>query len=164
MARLSRVERLATKLEIMTFMSTFPEHINTARPRVEAILLASKSTRQAKKFKKILEIILAFGNYMNSSKKGSAYGFRMSSLDNLSITKSSDKKTTIVHYIVDVVNSKYQDLKGFEAELKYIDKAAQFSLENIMTDVAELSKGMNLTVRELTARLNNPGVKTQRTQ
>lgn len=106
---------------------------------------------------------LAFGNYMNSSKKGSAYGFRMSSLDNLSITKSSDKKTTIVHYIVDVVNSKYPDLKGFESELKYIEKAAQFSLENIMTDVAEPSKGMNLTLRELNARQNTPGVKTQRT-
>merc|ERR1712107_476147 len=121
------------------------------------------STRNAKKFKKVLEIILAFGNYMNSSKKGSAYGFRMSSLDNLSITKSSDKKITIVHYIVDVVSAKYPDLKGFETELRYIEKAAQFSLENIMTDVSELEKGMNLTLKELTARQNTPNGKNQRT-
>merc|ERR1712038_141227 len=163
MLKLSKVERLPAKLEIMSFMSTYYEFLHAVRPRIESVFLASKSTRNAKKFKKILEIILAFGSYMNSSKKGSAYGFRMSSLDNLAITKSSDKKSTIVHYIVDVVNSKYPDLKGFEVELKYIEKAAQFSLENIVTDVAELSKGMNLTLKELAARQNTPGMKTQRT-
>merc|ERR1719471_2452703 len=140
MLKLSKVERLPAKLEIMSFMSTFYELLHAIRPRIDSICLASKSTRNAKKFKKVPEIILAFGNYMNSSKKGAAYGFKMSSLDSLSITKSSDKKTTIVHYLVDVVNSKYPDLKGFETELKYIE-----------TDVAELSKGMNLTLKELAA-------------
>ena len=164
MLKLSKVERLPAKLEIMSFMSTFYEYLHAVRPRIDSICLASKSTRNAKKFKKILEIILAFGNYMNSSKKGAAYGFKMSSLDSLSITKSSDKKTTIVHYLVDVVNAKYPDLKGFESELRYIDKAAQFSLENIMTDVNELEKGMNLTLKELNARQNAPPnpSKTQR--
>ena len=147
----TKVERLPAKLEIMSFMSTYYEFLHAVRPRIEAILLASKATRNAKKFKKILEIILAFGNYMNSAKKGSAYGFKMASLDNLTITKSSDKKTTIVNYLVDIVSAKYPELKGFEGELRYIDKAAQFSLENVMTDVNELEKGMKLTLRELEA-------------
>jgi len=47
-------------------------------------------------------------------------------------------------------------LKGFATELKCIDKAAQFSLENILTDVRELEKGMDLTKRELENRLNAP--------
>jgi len=162
--KLSKVERLPAKLEIMSFMSTYYEYLHAVRPRIEAIYLASKATRNAKKFKKILEIILAFGNYMNSAKKGAAYGFKMSSLDNLTITKSSDKKTTIVNYLVDVVAGKYPELKGFDVELRYIDKAAQFSLENVMTDVAELEKGMKLTLRELEARQNAPpnASKTQR--
>lgn len=164
MLKLSKVERLPTKLEIMSFMSTYFELLHGIRPRIEAIHLASKATRNAKKFKKILEIILAFGNYMNSSKKGSAYGFKMASLDNLTITKSSDKKTTIVNYLVDVVNSKYPDLKGFEGELRYIEKAAQFSLENVMTDVNELEKGMKLTLRELDARQNDGGANAYKTQ
>ena len=52
-----------------------------------------------------------------------------------------DKKQTLVHYLANLVNSKYPELKGFDSELKYIDKAAQFSLENILTDVRELEKG-----------------------
>merc|ERR1719270_725795 len=159
----TKVERLGTKLEIMSFMSTFFELLHAIRPRIDAVCLASKSTRNATKFKKILEIILAFGNYMNSSKKGSAYGFKMASLDNLSITKSRDKKSTIVHYIVEEVNKNYPDRKGFESELRYIEKAAQFSLENIMTDVHELEKGMRLTIKELEARQNTPSAKNART-
>ena len=122
MAKLAKVERLGPKLEIMSFMSTFFELAHAIKPRIEAVYLGSKSTRNSKKFQKILEIILAFGNYMNSSKKGSAYGFKLQSLDSLYITKSSDKKSTIVNYIVEVVNEKYKELKGFETELKYIDK------------------------------------------
>jgi hypothetical protein len=84
---------------------------------------------------------------MNSTKKGPCYGFRLQSLDSLSITKSSDKKQTLVHYLANLVNSKYPELKGFDSELKYIDKAAQFSLENILTDVRELEKGMFLVLK-----------------
>jgi len=29
----------------------------------------------------LIKVILAFGNYMNSSKRGAAYGFRLQSLD-----------------------------------------------------------------------------------
>ena len=83
---------------------------------------------------------------MNSTKKGPCYGFRLQSLDSLSITKSSDKKQTLVHYLANLVNSKYPELKGFESELKYIDKAAQFSLENILTDVRELEKGKKFEI------------------
>ena len=83
---------------------------------------------------------------MNSTKKGPCYGFRLQSLDSLSITKSSDKKQTLVHYLANLVNSKYPELKGFESELKYIDKAAQFSLENILTDVRELEKGKKFDI------------------
>merc|ERR1719330_807990 len=100
----------------MSFMSSFFEMLHSIQPRISSVHSASKNTHNAKKFKKILEIILAFGNYMNSAKKGSAYGFKMASLDNLAITKSSDKKTTIVNYLVDIVNSKYPELKGFEGE------------------------------------------------
>ena len=77
MSRLAKIERLGVKLEIMSFMSTFYELAHAIKPRAEAIYLAARSTRSSKKFQKILEIILAFGNYMNSSKKGSAYGFRI---------------------------------------------------------------------------------------
>ena len=86
--------------------------------QVNAITLASKSLRNSKKVKKILELILAFGNYMNSTKKGPCYGFRLQSLDSLPITKSRDKRTNIVHYLSELVQRKYPELANFPSEVR----------------------------------------------
>ena len=62
---------------------------------------------------------------MNSSKRGPAYGFKLSSLDTLCDTKSADKKMSLMHYIQDTIRVKFSDLNNFDAELRFIEKAAQ---------------------------------------
>ena len=136
MRQFAAVERFETKLKIMSFMSTFDENMRMVKPQVETVNIASKSLRNSKKMKKILEIILALGNYMNSHKKGACYGFKLQSLDSLTITKTSDKKANFVHYLADLVDKKFPELKDFPDELKFLDKAAQFSVENILTGEA----------------------------
>ena len=49
--------------------------------QLDAVIAASMSIRNSKKVKQMLEIILAFGNYMNSAKRGAVYGFKLQSLD-----------------------------------------------------------------------------------
>ena len=80
--------------------------------------------KSSKKLRKILELILAFGNYMNSAKRGPAYGFKLQSLDSLVDTKSTDKRLSLLHYIADTVRHKFPELTNFDTELMYIDKAA----------------------------------------
>ena len=92
MRQFSCVERFGTKLQIMAFMSTFEDSVKMLKPQVLAINIASKSLRASTKLKKVLELILAFGNYMNSTKKGPCYGFKLQSLDSLTITKSTDTR------------------------------------------------------------------------
>jgi hypothetical protein len=133
MRQFSAVERFSTKLQIMSFMSSFDENIKTVNAQVVTVSEASKSLQNSKNLKKVLEIILALGNYMNSTKKGHCFGFRLESLDALTMTKSNNKKQNLVNYLADLVNTKYPELKGFESELKFINKAAQYSLENILT-------------------------------
>lgn len=70
-----------------------------------AVLEASKEVARSKKLKKLLEIILALGNYMNRGQRGNAIGFRITSLSRLADTKSS-KNTTLLHYLVDLLESK----------------------------------------------------------
>jgi len=52
---------------------------------VDAVIAASKSVVSSDHLKKVLEVILAFGNYMNSSKRGGAFGFKLQSLDIVSL-------------------------------------------------------------------------------
>jgi hypothetical protein len=59
----------------MAYIGYFDEILLTAQPQVEAVVAASESLAASQPFRKVLEIILAFGNYMNSAKRGAAYVF-----------------------------------------------------------------------------------------
>lgn len=69
----------------MSFMGNFFDTAHTIQPQLNAVIAASMSIKNSKKVKKMLEIILAFGNYLNSSKRGAVYGFKLQSLDVVSM-------------------------------------------------------------------------------
>lgn len=59
---------------------------------VSALSLASREVVQSEALRQLLEVVLAFGNYMNKGQRGNAYGFKMSSLNKIADTKSSIDK------------------------------------------------------------------------
>ncbi|XP_026057310.1 formin-like protein 1 [Carassius auratus] len=148
MVAFSKIPRLAQRISTLTFMGNFSESILLIKPQLNAIIAASMSIKSSSKLKKILEIILAFGNYMNSEKRGSAYGFRLQSLDLLLDMKSTDRKLTLLHFIVSIIQEKYPQLHNFHTELHCLDKAALVSQDSILADVRSLEKGMEVVRRE----------------
>ncbi|XP_064806997.1 formin-like protein 1 [Oncorhynchus masou masou] len=155
MVRFGKIPRLPQRISTLTFMGNFPESIQLIQPQLNAIIAASMSIKSSSKLKKILEIILAFGNYMNSSKRGAAYGFRLPSLDLLLDTKSTDRRQTLLHFIVNIIQEKYPELQTFHSELYFLDKAALVSLDSILQDVRALERGMEVTRKEFAIHEDN---------
>ena len=139
--------------------------------------MASRSVRTSKKFHQLLEIILAFGNYMNGAKRGPAYEFKIQvlqtqlvkfnpknllhfaikyvtlvsvSLECLTDTKSVDRRQSLMHFVVETISNQFPQLQAFVNHLQFIEKASQFSLENVLSDLHDLEKGMELTKKKLT--------------
>lgn len=55
----------------------------------------------------VLEVVLAFGNFMNRGNRGNAVGFRLSSLNKMGDTKSStDRDINLLHYLIKTLESK----------------------------------------------------------
>uniref|UniRef100_A0A8D8HK72 Formin-like protein CG32138 n=1 Tax=Culex pipiens TaxID=7175 RepID=A0A8D8HK72_CULPI len=152
MLQLTKVERISSKLSIMNYIGNFFDSLHLINPQIYAIISASSSIKSSKKFRSLLEVILAFGNYLNSSKRGPAYGFKLQSLDTLMDTKSNDKRMSLMHYIVGTLRQKFPELMNFDSELFCIDKAAQVSLEILISDVNELEKGMEQVRKEADLR------------
>ncbi|XP_049639602.1 formin-like protein 3 isoform X2 [Suncus etruscus] len=144
----SKVERLTQRMAGMAFLGNFQDNLQMLTPQLNAIIAASASVKSSQKLKQMLEIILALGNYMNSSKRGAVYGFKLQSLDLLLDTKSTDRKMTLLHFIALTVKEKYPELANFWHELHFVEKAAAVSLENVLLDVKELGRGMELIRRE----------------
>uniref|UniRef100_A0A3B3TYH0 FH2 domain-containing protein n=1 Tax=Poecilia latipinna TaxID=48699 RepID=A0A3B3TYH0_9TELE len=160
MARFGKIPRLSQRISTLTFMGNFTESIQNIQPQLDAIIAASMSVRSSMKLKKILEIILAFGNYMNSSRRGPAYGFHLQSLDLLPDTKSTDRRHTLLDFIVKIIREKYPDLQNFHTELQFLEKAALVSFDSILRNLKALERGMELTRSEFSAEEENPVLKT----
>ena len=55
----------------------------------------------------MLELILAFGNYMNRGQRGNAVGFKLTSLTRIADTKSScNKSVTLLHFVASTCEEK----------------------------------------------------------
>jgi len=94
----------------MSFIANYLDNIHSITP-VHAIITASHAVKNSSELRRLLEVILAFGNFMNSSKQGSAYGFKLSSLDSQCDIKSADKKMSL-HFIQDTVRPNFTDLNS----------------------------------------------------
>uniref|UniRef100_A0A8C2L209 Formin like 1 n=1 Tax=Cyprinus carpio TaxID=7962 RepID=A0A8C2L209_CYPCA len=150
MVAFSKIPCLPQRISTLTFMGNFSESIQLLKPvsiYVRRMHILELNIKLKSDEKKIL-IILAFGNYMNSEKRGSAYGFRLQSLDLLLDMKSTDRKLTLLHFIVSIIQEKYPQLQNFHTELHCLDKAALVSLDSILADVRSLEKGMDVVRKE----------------
>ncbi|KAK2160772.1 hypothetical protein LSH36_127g11043 [Paralvinella palmiformis] len=78
--QMTKVKRLERKLSLMAFMGKFDDVVKNINPEMELIHKSSELLLNSVKLKKVFELVLAFGNYMNSMKKGYAVGFKLESL------------------------------------------------------------------------------------
>jgi len=61
----------------------------------------------SQKLHKVLEVVLAFGNFMNRGNRANAIGFKLTGLNKIMDTKSSiDGDVTLLHYFVKTLESK----------------------------------------------------------
>uniref|UniRef100_A0A3P8NLY5 Formin-like 1a n=1 Tax=Astatotilapia calliptera TaxID=8154 RepID=A0A3P8NLY5_ASTCA len=157
--RFGKIPRLNQRINTLTFMGNFPDSVKRLQPQLNSIISASMSLKSSTKLKKILEIVLAFGNYMNSSKRGAACGFRLQSLDLLLDTKSTDRSQTLLHFITNIIQEKYPDLVNFHTELHFVDKAGLVSLDSILQDIRSLERGMEMTKKEFLVQDDSPVLK-----
>ncbi len=78
---------------------------------MDCVLEASEALATSPQFRKVLEVVLAFGNYMNSARRGAAYGFKLQSFERLMDTKSTDRKQTLLHYIAQTLTRHYPEVR-----------------------------------------------------
>lgn len=124
--------------------------VNEITPRISNVMEASREVARSRRLRKLLEIVLALGNYMNRGARGNASGFRLSSLNRLSDTKSSSAKgTTLLHYLVQIIEAKYKDLLKMDEDLPHVRVGAKVSMGEMDKDISMLRNGLAEVAREI---------------
>ena len=117
---------------------------------------ASREVARSRRLRKLLELVLALGNYMNRGARGNASGFRLASLNRLADTKSSSAKgTTLLHYLVQIVEKKFKDILLLEEDLPHIKEASKVSLGEMDKDISMLRAGLAEVNREIEFHRNS---------
>ncbi|XP_056337478.1 disheveled-associated activator of morphogenesis 1b [Danio aesculapii] len=154
---MSRINHYQQRLQSLYFKKKFAERIAEIKPKVEALTKASKEVLHSKNFKQLLEVVLAFGNYMNKGQRGNAYGFKISSLNKIADTKSSiDKNITLLHYLITILEKKYSKVMLFQEELKNVPEAAKVNMTELEKEINNLRSGLKSVESELDFQKKRP--------
>eukprot|EP01127_Copromyxa_protea_P015794 TRINITY_DN459_c0_g1_i1.p1 TRINITY_DN459_c0_g1~~TRINITY_DN459_c0_g1_i1.p1 ORF type:complete len:547 (-),score=151.56 TRINITY_DN459_c0_g1_i1:60-1541(-) len=142
----NRVPQFTQRLKCWQFTLGFEES-NTAN--LTELLLIKKGialVRESKHFKKILEIVLAIGNFMNfGTRGGQTVGFDISSLSKLVETRANSRADgTLLHFVIQTIRTKYPETMEFTQELADLKYAKNASWDKIDTGIRELKAHLTL--------------------
>ncbi|XP_052275051.1 disheveled-associated activator of morphogenesis 1-like isoform X2 [Dreissena polymorpha] len=144
------VSHYEQRVQALYFKKKYPDRMADVKPRIEAVLEGSKQLTKSRRLKKLLEIVLAMGNYMNRGQRGNARGFTISSLTNLVDTKSSiNKHVTLLHYLVDVVEKRFPDVLKIGTDLSFVGTACKVNFSELDKELGTIRTGLKDIEKEL---------------
>ncbi|KAK8766870.1 hypothetical protein V5799_006350 [Amblyomma americanum] len=145
-----RIIHYEQRLRTLYYKKKFQERVSDCKPKIVAVLEASKEVQRSKRLKKLLEVVLAFGNYMNRGQRGNAVGFKLSSLNHLADTKSSTNRNfTLLHYLIETLEKKFKDTLKLEEDIPHVKKAAKVNLGELEREIRDLKTGLSEVQKEL---------------
>lgn len=141
-------------VDALIYERQFPGEIESIKDKLETFTGILSKIRESPNLKVLLRTVLELGNLANydygkhagtmSFSKGRALGFSMDSLVKLQEVKSVDRSTTLVHYLVSVLESRHPEVLtlpiDFGTELgiaKHWDSSAIFG------QLSELQSGFS---------------------
>ncbi|XP_017852277.1 LOW QUALITY PROTEIN: disheveled-associated activator of morphogenesis 1 [Drosophila busckii] len=147
---ISKIPHYEQRLKSLHYKKRFMLTVNDLIPRITSVMEASREVARSRRLRKLLELVLALGNYMNRGARGNASGFRLASLNRLADTKSSAAKgTTLLHYLVQVIEKKFKDLLKLEDDIPHVREASKVSLGEMDKDIQMLRTGLGDVAREI---------------
>uniref|UniRef100_A0A8C5JG08 Protein diaphanous homolog 2 n=1 Tax=Junco hyemalis TaxID=40217 RepID=A0A8C5JG08_JUNHY len=149
---MSSVKMLRARLNGILFRLMFDEHVNNIKPDIMAVTLACEELKKSESFSKLLELVLFLGNYMNSgSRNAQSLGFNISFLCKIRDTKSSDQKTTLLHFLAEICEENYRDILKFPDELQHVESASKVSAQTLKSNL----DSMNQQIQRLEKDIEN---------
>ena len=146
-----RVPHYEQRLRSLHYKKKFSASIAELTPRMRAVLEASRQVARSRRLRKLLELVLALGNYVNrGNARGNACGFKLASLNRLVDTKSScSKGTTLLHYLVQMLESRFREVLEIEQDMPHVRTAAKVSMADLQKEMTNLKNGLQDVQREI---------------
>uniref|UniRef100_A0A8C8S0S1 Grid2 interacting protein n=1 Tax=Pelusios castaneus TaxID=367368 RepID=A0A8C8S0S1_9SAUR len=143
------VPEYKTRLRSLYCKTTLQEKAEEIKASYECICKASLELKSSKKLAKILEFVLAMGNYLNNGqpKTNKTTGFKINFLTELNTTKTVDGKSTFLHILAKSLSQHFPELLGFAKDLPTVPLSAKVNQRTLTADLNDL----HTTISEIEA-------------
>jgi len=142
---------LSQRINALIFKSTFDVLIAEKFAVAKIVESACDELSQSEKFRRVLEYVLALGNYLNfGSRRGSAYGFKLDSLLKMGDTRAS-ATTTLTHFFYESLEKYESKLCDFPSQLTSVERASKISIADLSTAAASLKRTVDSLLAEIAA-------------
>ena len=151
--QLADIPRLEKRLRVMMFKAQLEVDMDgVLMQRCSELAAACKAIKSCKELHALMQIVLNVGNALNAgTSKGNAVGYKLSTLLKIAELKAADKKTTLLHYVVEVVRKNAPTISQPVFELqKVVRDASRISLEELHSKKAEAEAGLRKVDEEIT--------------
>jgi len=149
---LSNIPRLTNRIQLWLFKQQFRSACVDIEYNVKQIEQAGRGLKNGTHLKRVMEIVLAIGNYLNGgTRNGGAYGFKLNTLEKLQNTKSTDNKITLLHFLVEVIQTKYPKNAKFIEEVTPCEGASVIDLTFLEGEVRKIGNNIKMLQTHLDA-------------
>ncbi|XP_065896681.1 inverted formin-2-like isoform X2 [Dysidea avara] len=149
--QLIKVENYTLRIQGMQLKLEFQEKKAELKPALETFHQAIDEIFSSESLKKVFHIILVTGNMINAGgHSGKAYGFTMTSLDNLGDTRANKPRMTFMHYIASICQEQHPDLLNTVEDLPHLEATSNLSLEYLSAQVKQMGKKLSDMNKKLT--------------
>ncbi|XP_038064637.1 delphilin-like isoform X5 [Patiria miniata] len=148
---MSQIPGYKLRIESLLFKSSFDEKLEEISKLLKVIEQAAIELRASQKLAKVLELVLAMGNYMNKGNQrvAGATGFKITFLTELDTTKTADNKSTFLHVVAKAVYANVPEVMTFGDELPMVPKANKVSLKWVNDELQEVKNKLEDLVLDI---------------
>ena len=138
-------------LDCLVFKKQYAERADAIREQLLKLEEACNDVKSSWRLKKAMKTILKVGNQMNADGNEKSHGFSLDSLLKLQSAKAFDKKTSILQYVIMLIDRNDEDCLQFPEDLAHVGVIARVGLESLGVEKDALDKELEQS-RSVVAR------------
>lgn len=145
MAVMLDVPDVKDKFQCMLFRAEFENHAEAIRDGTKVLIEACDCVRNSERFRKLLLYALKLGNALNTGGANEAVkAITLDSLLKLAEAKAFDRQTSVLSYLVSIVQKNDMDVLRVSEDLEPAKAAERVAMEVLAQQVREIEKSIHL--------------------
>merc|ERR1711871_21987 len=144
------LEDARDRIDCMQCKLSFENKLSEVARIIQISEQACSEVRNSECLHRVFEVVLEVGNRLNQlTGEPQLRAFSLDSLEKLSQTKSYDKKTTVLQFIAQYIDSKLPDVSKFYDDLPTMSEASKLPLSSAQVELNYVKKGLQLISKKL---------------